>query len=122
MSLTLRNDSLVTLRWNEIPSSAVNGGLIGYVIIFQDVNGQTVVNRTVPPTQLSVEINTLISRKQYRVTIYGLTTAGAGESYSFNFSTANGGMLDSLCIVVSLYINQFCYSKPFMTYSTLSLL
>ena len=99
VSLTLRNDSLVTLQWNEIPRSAVNGKLIGYVIIIRDTDGQVKINKTVPPSQLSIKINTLISHKQYEGVIYGLTRTGAGKEYSFNFFTANGGMFGSFYLL-----------------------
>ena len=99
VSLALRNDSLVTLSWNGIPSSAVNGNLIGYVIIIRDIDGQMKINKTVPPSQLSIKISNLISHKQYEAVIYGLTRTGAGKEYSFNFFTANGGVFGSLYLL-----------------------
>jgi len=90
VSYTIQNDSLVTLRWNRIPRSSVNGDLIGYVILIQDITGQIKVNNTVPPSQLSMKIDTLVANRQYKATIFGLTRSGGGKKYSFNFFTANG--------------------------------
>ena len=93
VSVTLQNDSFVTLQWSKIPNSAVNGDLIGYVIVIRNIGDHVVINETVPPTQVALQITTLKAHEQYKATIYGLTKIGAGKEYSFNFFTANGGML-----------------------------
>ena len=91
MSFTLRNNSFITLTWHKIPTSSLNGDLVGYKVVIENITGHVVVNETMPPSQTTIKINTLEPHHQYELKIYGFTRAGRGKAHSFIFFTADGG-------------------------------
>ncbi|XP_065069136.1 receptor-type tyrosine-protein phosphatase S-like isoform X1 [Rhopilema esculentum] len=89
-SMTLTNDSLVTLSWKGIPRESANGDLIGYVVAIKDLLGKTIFNKTVASNATTIRIETLKAHHQYEATIYGYTNVGAGKLQSLIFFTADG--------------------------------
>ena len=97
-SMTLTNNSLVTLSWEGIPRESANGDLIGYVVAIKDLIGQTIFNKTVASNVTTIRIETLKAHHQYEATIKGYTNVGAGKLQSLIFFTADGGKC--MCFVI----------------------